>query len=101
MYGSIEVNENLTDPMPMTLVLENLAGETCEALIIIETDAIYEYQTVATYQDGELLCSFTAEDGTIFSFNYYLYNKSTLNGEFTINYGGANDSIEGISELEK
>ncbi len=99
--SSIEVNEQLTDPMPITMVLSNKVGQTYEAKITIETDAIYDYETEVTYDGYKVNWSVTAEDGARLNFSYDLYDNMTLSGEFDIEYGTVNDFVEGISDLKK
>ncbi len=98
---SIEVNEQLTDPMPLTVVLSNKVGQTYDAKVTLETDGIYDYQSQATYDGTSVNWSVTAEDGARLDFSYILYDNKTLNGEFNINYGGTNEFMQGISDLNK
>ncbi len=99
--GSIEVNEELEIPMPIKIILSEKNAQNYKALITIETDGIYEYETIASLDGDELKWSITADDGAILNFNYQVYDKSTLIGEFDIQYGTISDFVRGVSELNK
>jgi len=99
--SSIEVNEQLTDPMSLTMILGDSVGDSYQATIIMETDASYKYETIVTYDEGLVYWSVTGEDGSIINFNYTLEDSRTLRGEFDIGYYENQPLLEGISVLIK
>jgi hypothetical protein len=98
---SIEVNDELTDPMQIKLILSNKQGQVYDALVEVETDEIYEYNVKAELFGDQLEFTITHEDGTDMIFKYYVYNNELLSGEFEMRYAGIANFISGISELTK
>lgn len=98
---SIEVNDELTDPMQIKLILSNKQGQVYDALVEVETDEIYEYNVQAELFGDQLEFAITHEDGTDMIFKYYVYNNELLSGEFEMRYAGIANFISGISELTK
>lgn len=99
--SSIEVNEQLTEPMSITMVLGDSVGDIYQATIIMETDAVYKYETAVTYEEDYVYWSVTAEDGSIINFSYTLMDPRTLSGDFGIGYYEDQALLEGISILIK
>jgi hypothetical protein len=98
---SIEVNDELTDPMPIKLILSNRQRQVYDALIEVETDELYEYNVKAELFGDKLEFAITHEDGTVMVFKYYVYNNELLSGEFEMRYAGIANFLSGSTELTK
>lgn len=98
---SIEVNEDLEKPIPITVVLSDKNGQTYKAHVTMQTDAIYDYETMASF-DGELVTfSASFDDGSTMDFSYDLYDNRTMSGEFDIEFNSVKDYVKGLTELKK
>lgn len=99
--AGVEVKEGITDPMPISVTLSNKKGNQYDAKVIIETDGIYEYSVPADFDGQALVFSLLNEDGSRFEYAIEVTSKTSLDGEFIINYGSVNEFVTGTCELKK